>query len=419
MKAVVLAAGEGLRLRPLTLNKPKHLIPVGGKPLLEHLLLSLKAAGLDEALIVVHYFADQIKQYFGDGSKIGMKLEYTFQKEVLGTADATLLAKSYVKKEFLLVYGDLLITPNVVKVILQSHKKMKPSVSMAVVKVKHPERYGVVKLTDSYVTDIIEKPRSEMGSTQIANAGIYAFSTNIFEKITKTQLSPRGECELTDSLRLLIHDQQSILAVQIPPEEWHDVGRPWDLLEANQKALSQIKTKVVGQIEDGAHILGPVEVAEGTRVRSGAYIEGPVFIDEKSDIGPNCFIRPYTSIGKNVRVGNACEIKNSILMDKTRVGHLSYVGDSVIGEDCNLGAGTLIANYRLDGKTIKMSVKDEIVDSERSKLGAIIGDQVKTGINALLMPGVKIGPKSWIGPNVVVDEDVSSNEFLRLKQSLK
>ncbi|MCK4952369.1 NTP transferase domain-containing protein [Candidatus Bathyarchaeota archaeon] len=419
MKAVVLAAGEGIRLRPLTLNKPKHLLPVGGKPLLEHLLLSIKAAGLNEALIVVHYLADQIKQYFGDGSKIGMKLEYAFQKEVLGTADATILAKPYVKKDFLLVYGDLLITSNTVKLILQSHKKLKSSVSMAVVYVKHPERYGVVKLTDSYVTDIIEKPRSGTVSTHIANAGIYAFSTNIFEKITQTQMSPRGEREITDSLRLLIQDQQSISAVQIPREEWHDVGRPWDLLEANKKALSQIKSKVVGQIEDGAHIIGPVEVAEGTRVRSGAYIEGPVFIDEESDIGPNCFIRPYTSIGKEVRVGNACEIKNSILMDKTRVGHLSYVGDSVIGEDCNLGAGTITANYRLDGKTIKMSVKDEIVDSERSKLGVIIGDQVKTGINALLMPGVKIGSKSWIGPNVVVDEDVSSNDFLLLKQSLK
>jgi len=138
-----------------------------------------------------------------------------------------------------------------------------------------------------------------------------------------------------------------------------------------------------------------------------------------SDIGPNCFIRPYTSIGKGVRVGNACEIKNSILMDKTRIGHLSYVGDSVIGEDCNLGAGTITANYRFDGKTIKMNVKGKIFDSERTKLGIIIGDHVKTGINALFMPGVKIGSNSWIGPNVVINEDVPPQKFFFLKQKIE
>ena len=177
-----------------------------------------------------------------------------------------------------------------------------------------------------------------------------------------------------------------------------------------------MKHNVWGVVESGAHLIGPVTLAKTARIRAGAYIEGPVFIDEKSDIGPNCYIRPYTSVGKKVRIGNACEIKNSLIMDNTHVGHLSYVGDGIIGEDCNLGAGTAVANFRLDGKTVKMRVKDEVVDSERRKLGVVLGDEVKTGINSLLMPGVKIGHNSWIGPNLVVNRDVPSNTLLLMKQ---
>ena len=420
MKAVVLAAGEGVRLRPLTFTRPKHLISLGGKPLLEHLLASVRAAGINEALIVVHYMAERFKQYFGDGSKFGMKLEYVFQGGVRGTADAIGVAESYVKDEdFLLIYGDLLVTPDVVKHVLRSHEREKPAATMTVVPVTHPERYGITKLEGSHVAEIVEKPRLGEAPTNLANAGIYVFSTEIFEKIRETHPSPRGEWEITDSLSLLMQEKRPVVGVQISGEEWLDVGRPWDLFEASRRILSQMKTTINGVIEDGAHLIGSVVVAKRARVRSGAYIEGPAFIDEDSDIGPNCFIRPCTSIGKDVKIGNGCEVKNSIVMDHTQIRHLSYVGDSIIGEHCNFGAGTVVANYRLDGKTIKMTIKGEVVDSERTKLGVVLGDNVKTGINTLFMPGVKIGQNSWIGPNVVVHRDVPSNTVLILQQKVE
>jgi len=198
-----------------------------------------------------------------------------------------------------------------------------------------------------------------------------------------------------------------------------DIGRPWDLLEANRWALTRSEHRVLGSVETGVHIIGHVTVAETARIRSGAYIEGPALIDEESDVGPNCYIRAGTSIGRKVRVGNACEIKNSIIMDGTHVGHLSYVGDSILGENCNLGAGTVTANYRLDEGTVKMNIKDAVVDSGRTKLGAVLGDGVKAGINSLFMPGVKVGTGSWIGPNVVVNRDVPSGTVLLLKQELE
>jgi bifunctional UDP-N-acetylglucosamine pyrophosphorylase/glucosamine-1-phosphate N-acetyltransferase len=419
VKTVVLAAGKGIRLHPITLTRPKHLIPIGGKPLLEHLLLSLKTAGLDEALIIVNYLAEQIEHYFGDGSKIGMKLDYAFQPEISGTADATNLAEFYVKDDFLLIYGDLLITSDAIKQILRSHEKNRTFASMSLVPVKHPEHYGIVETTESLVTSIIEKPHPDETPTHLANAGIFIFSPDIFEKIKRTKSSLRGEYEITDTLRLLIEDKKSISAVHIKPEEWFDVGRPWNLLEANHRVLIKQKPEIKATIEEGVHLSGSINVAEGTRLRSGTYIEGPVFIGEGCDIGPNCYIRSHTSIGKDARIGNGCEIKNSIIMNNVSIGHLSYVGDSVIGENSNLGAGSIIANFRFDGNSIKMMIKGEVVDSNKEKLGTIMGDDVRTGINASIMPGVKIGPRSWIGPNIVVYKDVSPESFLFLKQKIE
>jgi bifunctional UDP-N-acetylglucosamine pyrophosphorylase/glucosamine-1-phosphate N-acetyltransferase len=419
MKAVILAAGEGVRLQPVTSTRPKHLIKVGGRPILEHCLNVLKSSGIDEALIVVHYMADQIRQHFGNGEKFGLRIEYVEQKTIAGTGNAVSAVEPYVKDAFLLVYGDLLFTTEAVKKVITLHQKEKPVATLAVVPVERPENYGIVELeNEMQIKRIIEKPKREETLSNLANAGIYVFSTEIFGKIRETSASIRGELEITDAISLLLNEK-TILASKLSLDDWMDIGRPWDLLEANRWVLARMKHKVGGLIEEGAHLVGPVTVAESARVRSGSYIEGPTFIDEDSDIGPNCYIRPCTSIGKKVRVGNACEIKNSIIMDNAHVGHLSYVGDSILGEHCNLGAGTVTANYRLDAGTIKMMVRDKIVDSDRTKLGAILGDNVKAGINALFMPGVKVGVNSWVGPNLIVERDLPSNTIALLKQSVE
>jgi bifunctional UDP-N-acetylglucosamine pyrophosphorylase/glucosamine-1-phosphate N-acetyltransferase len=420
MKAVILAAGEGARLQPITLTRPKHLIKIGGKPILEHCLNAVKNSGIDEVLIVTHFMADMIRQHFGDGKKFGLKIEYVEQKAVLGTGNATGIVEAYIEGDFLLVYGDLLFAAEAVKSVISLHQKEEPAATMAVVPVEKAENYGVVELeNEKLVRRIVEKPSREEAPSNLANAGIYVFSTEIFGKIKETSASVRGEWEITDAISLLLKDGKTVLAAKISRDDWIDVGMPWDLLEANRWTLMRKHHKICGLVENGAHLIGPVTVAETACVRSGAYIEGPAFVDEGSDVGPNCYIRPCTSIGKEVRIGNACEIKNSIVMDKVHIGHLSYVGDSVIGEGCNLGAGTMVANYRFDAGTIKMVVKDEVVDSGRRKLGVVLGDNVKTGINALLMPGVKVGSNSWIGPGVVVYRDVQANSVVLLKQNVE
>jgi bifunctional UDP-N-acetylglucosamine pyrophosphorylase/glucosamine-1-phosphate N-acetyltransferase len=323
-----------------------------------------------------------------------------------------------VDEEFVLVYGDLLFGLDAVKNVLQSYKQGKTSAVMGVVKVDKPESYGIIELDqEKKVKRIVEKPAAGMAPSNLANAGVYVFSREVFDKIKQTKASIRGEWELTDAVTLLAKEGKTVLAAEIPKHDWFDVGRPWDLLDANNWALKRMELKVLGTIEQGAHLIGPVSVAETARIRSGAYIEGPAFIDEDCDVGPNCFIRSGTSLGRRVRVGNACEIKNSIIMDHTHVGHLSYVGDSILGEHCNLGAGTIMANYRFDAGAIKMMVKDQIIDTGRRKLGAVLGDNVKTGIKSLFMPGVKVGVNSWVGPNLMIERDLPANSMAFLKQN--
>lgn len=144
-------------------------------------------------------------------------------------------------------------------------------------------------------------------------------------------------------------------------------------------------------------IKGAVAIGEGTIVRSGSYLVGPLVIGRDCVIGPSCYIRPATAIGDNCHIGAAVELKNSIVMKGAKIPHHNYVGDSIIGEDCNLGSGTKIANLRLDGKSIVVAG----VDTKRRKLGAILGDSVETGINASIDVGTLIGNNTFIGPGAI------------------
>jgi len=227
MKAVLLAAGEGVRLKPITATRPKHLIKVGGKPILEHCLDALKECGVSETVIVTHYMGDAIRQYFGDGEKLGLKIEYVEQAEMLGTGNAVSSVEPYVDGDFVLVYGDLLFAPEAMETVLNSFEAEKPAAVMAVVPVEKPESYGIVELEDGKaVKRIIEKPASGEAPSNLANAGLYAFSKEIFDKIKQTKASVRGEWELTDALSLLIEDKKTVLAAEISKADWIDIGRP-------------------------------------------------------------------------------------------------------------------------------------------------------------------------------------------------
>jgi bifunctional UDP-N-acetylglucosamine pyrophosphorylase/glucosamine-1-phosphate N-acetyltransferase len=404
MKAYILAAGEGTRMRPLTANIPKPLLPVAGKPFLLHTLESLKENKITDITILIGWRGRRVREFLGDGSDLGLNIDYEEQERRLGTAHAIGLAKEHVEGPFLSINGDVVLTHNSVKGFISSWKEKKGTM-MALAKVTDPKGLGVIEVEDDVVKGIEEKPKRP--KSNLINAGMYTFDEGIFELIEKTPKSKRGEFEITDTLLMLMEKEN--VHGHILSEEWIDVGRPWDLLKANEILLKNIHSETNGKVQKNVVIESGVQIGEGTTVKNGAYVIGPTIIGKNCEIGPNCLIRSSTYIGDGCKVGSASEVKNSIIMDGSNVPHHNYVGDSVIGERCNLGSGTKIANLRLDEKNIKVSFKGQELDTGLRKLGAILGDDVKTGINASIDVGTIIGENVFIGPGAVVKGVIAPN----------
>ncbi|OLS19540.1 MAG: Bifunctional protein GlmU [Candidatus Heimdallarchaeota archaeon LC_3] len=181
---------------------------------------------------------------------------------------------------------------------------------------------------------------------------------------------------------------------------------PWHFINANELLMPKMSSLTAGEVEQGVTINGNLVVESGARILSGVYINGPVYISKGAVIGPNCFLRGNTYIGEHVKIGQSVEIKNSIILKDTHIGHLSYIGDSIIGPKNNFGAGSKTANLAFHNKTIKMSILNKQIDSKRRKLGIITGMNVKTGINSSLMPGIKLYDKSIVGAHVLVQNDL-------------
>jgi len=396
LKAFILAAGEGTRMRPLTANIAKPLLPVAGRPFLEHSLLALREHGIQEMTLLVGWQGNRVRSYFGNGESLFLRLHYEEQERREGTAQAVSFAKPTMEGPFFCVNGDVVVRPSTIGGMLKVHREQGGSV-VALARVEDPTPYGVAEIEGTHLVHIEEKPAK--AATNLVNAGIYLFEDSIFREIEKTPRSPRGEYELTEAInRLAKVEKVSTFLIE---DGWLDVSHPWDLLEANEILMKDLVARQEGEVEEGVRIKGPVLVRKGAVIRSGAYLEGPLYIGEGSEIGPNCYLRPSSFVGRGCKVGAATEVKNSILMDGAHAPHHNYVGDSILGERVNLGSGTKIANLRLDEANVRVELKGRLTDTKRRKFGAIIGDDTKVGINASIDVGTIIGENSKLGPGVI------------------
>ncbi|MHA2327035.1 MAG: bifunctional sugar-1-phosphate nucleotidylyltransferase/acetyltransferase, partial [Candidatus Hodarchaeales archaeon] len=335
-------------------------------------------------------------------------INWVVQQEQLGTGHAVKICEQKINSEyFLMIYGDIFTSPDIIKNIINI-KKMKVNSEgiIAAKRVNNPTDYGCLEIKNDYLVKIHEK--HPQPPSQFINAGIMILPSLIFDRLTQTSESRRGEIELTDGINQLINNK-ILFSLYYIDDYWIDIGYPWNLLTANELGMKQIDFIEQRSSQPSVTIEGPIKLADTAVLRPGSFIQGPVIIDNDAVVGPNCFIRSGSYLGKNVRIGNAVEVKNSIILDNTRIGHLSYIGDSIIGTECNFGAGTKVANLKLTNTEIKMTVKGEQKSTGRSKLGVIMGDKVKTGINVSLMPGIIIGENSMIGAHTLVTEDIPPN----------
>jgi UDP-N-acetylglucosamine diphosphorylase / glucose-1-phosphate thymidylyltransferase / UDP-N-acetylgalactosamine diphosphorylase / glucosamine-1-phosphate N-acetyltransferase / galactosamine-1-phosphate N-acetyltransferase len=412
LEAVVLAAGKGERLWPLTETRPKPLLPIGNRPILERSLEALVHSGIQKIILIVNYKSGMIQEWFGNGSRIGCEIEYVKQKSPSGTADAVGSARGSLsgQERFLVMYGDDYFDRETVKSFVADAEK-NSGCTIGTSMVENASPFGKIETKDGLVTAIREKVAK--AGPGLVNSGLYVMNQMIFSTVKETARSKRGEFELTDSLSMLLKRGEPVHSDQLKNSGWLGISYPWDLLEANQRVLEQEKVSLDGTIEEGVQLKGSVVLEEETIVKSGSRIEGPVHIGKRCIIGPNAYLRAHTCLGNDVKVGAACEVKNSIVLAGTKIPHLSYIGDSVIGEECSLGAGTITANLRFDEAVIKSRVNTAMVDSGRKKLGAILGDHVRTGINVSIFPGVKIGQGAWLGPSASIEKDVVSGARIK------
>ncbi len=392
----MLCAGKSERMMPLTATTPKPMLKIANRPILEYNLEVLKGF-VDEIILIVGYKKELIINAFGDSFK-GIKLTYVEQKEQKGTGHALLQVKDLVRGKFIVLNGDCIYSEKDIEACVVHN------FAILGAEVKNPEFYGVLEREHGLLKGIAEKPADP--ASNIINAGLYIFDEAIFEALEATNSSVRGEIELTDAVVRLAKTHE--IKCVTSSDYWLTLTFSWDLLDANEFFLKKLtKSSILGLVEKNATLTGPVHIGKNTLVKNGSYIEGPVVIGDDCVIGPNCYIRPYTAIGNKCKVANnAVEIKNCIIGENTKISHLSYVADSVIGNNVNFGAGTIVANLRHDNKHVFSMIRGKMVDSGRRKLGTIVGDGVHTGIHTSIYPGRKLFVDVNTRPGQIVDKDI-------------
>jgi len=390
MKAVILAAGEGKRLRPFTETMPKVMLPVGNKPILEYVFDSVKKSGITEILVVVGYKKEVIMDYFKDYK--GVEINYVTQDKQLGTAHALLQAKKHIKSSFIVLAGDNIIDQKSISKLIND----KSEYSLLIKEHPHPSKYGVVFIEKGNLKNIVEKPKEEMG--KYISTGIYKLPKSIFSKIE--QLSSQGSHALSTIVQSILDDKKTINT--IITESWMDIVYPWDLIRVNELMINNAAFSISGTIEKGVMLKGDVSVGNDTTIYSGCYIVGPVIIGEGCEIGPNACIFPATTIGNNSVVHPFSQIRNSVIMNDTHIGSNSFVKNSIVGR------GSIIENNfsSMDGKsTIEIEKEFKKLDN----IGVMIGEDCNIGSHVVVEPGKIIGRKCQVRSMKRIIENIPSN----------
>ncbi|MBI1730801.1 glucose-1-phosphate thymidylyltransferase [Candidatus Acetothermia bacterium] len=334
MKAVVLCAGEGTRLRPLTHTSAKHLIPVANRPVIAYTIEAIRESGINEIGVVVSpNVEEEFKLALGDGSKWDVQISYILQESPKGLAHAVSCAKEFVKNEPFLVYlGDNLLENGVTEIV-KEFQRSKTGASLLLTEVKDPSSFGVASLAKDRIVKLVEKPKHP--PSNLAVVGVYLFSPTIFEAIAQIKPSWRGELEITDAIQWLI-DQGIEVRPHLVKGWWKDVGRPEDMIDANRLILEKLELQIFSEIGQDSKIVGRVSIAEGVQIRASE-LRGPLLIGPGAVI-ENSFIGPFTSIGQGVRIVSS-EIEYSIVMSGASIEGAGRVDHSLIGRNVRIFRG--------------------------------------------------------------------------------
>lgn len=391
--AVVLAAGEGTRLRPLTRNRPKPMLPAANRPILEHVLDALVDAGVEELVLVVGYRRQRVQEYFGADYR-NIPIEYVKQAKQLGSGHALLQARDAVSGPLLVVNGDHLIEADAVSRVASAFEEGDANAAMAVIERDDATKYGAVTLEDRDVVEIIEKPQTD--EYRLINAGIYAFEASIFDAIEDTPRSA-GELALTDTIARLI-DRDRVRGVHVRGL-WVDATYPWDLLEVTEKVLAG--GRIPEQETDSL-----VWVADDAKIHDSAVLRPPVVVSADCEVGPGAVVGPTVALGQNTTVGANATVGRAVVDADCRLGHGSTLVDAVIGQDVTVGVDTTIPSGPSD-------VRVEHRVFENRDLGAVLADRVTADGAVTFEPGTLVGPGARLRTGVTVSGNVPEDAEVR------
>jgi glucose-1-phosphate thymidylyltransferase len=337
MKGVVLSGGFGTRLRPLTHTGPKQLIPIANKPMLFYAIEDLRDAGVRDIAVILGTIApEKVREAVGDGSSLGVRVEYIVQGEPKGIAHAVKRARKFVGDEPFVVYlGDNILKGGI-KEFVRKFKNSKNDATILLCRHKTPERFGVAEVKNGKIVRLVEKPKQP--KSNLVMIGIYFFRKAIFDAIEQLKPSWRGEYEITEAVDCLVKNGYKV-GYDIVKGWWKDTGKPEDIIEANHLVLEELNSKNEGEVEEGANIRGRVSIGEGTVVRKGCFIKGPVIIGKKCEVDSGTYIGPYTSVGDEC-VLRGVEIESSIVMNGSRIECKGRIVDSLIGANNRIVSGS-------------------------------------------------------------------------------
>jgi glucose-1-phosphate thymidylyltransferase len=336
MRALILAGGEGSRLRPLTHTNAKQLIPVAGAPILFYALEAIRDAGITDVGIVIGQTGDEIRAAVADGSAWGLSVSYIQQEQPLGLAHAVITARDFVAGQpFLMYLGDNVLLEGLGRFV-DEFERTRPDAQIFLARVPEPERFGVAVLEGDRVVRLVEKPTSFV--SDLALVGVYLFDDSILEAADTLEPSWRGEYEITEAIQWLIDHGKTVRAEMVSAW-WKDTGRPSDLLEANRVLLSVVSTSVDGEVDERSTLVGSVRLARGAKViRSelrGPLAIGPDSVIEDSVVGPN------VSVERDVRILRSA-VEDSIVMEGCQIVDVHGLVASILGRNVEVlhsGAG--------------------------------------------------------------------------------
>lgn len=388
-QAVILAAGEGQRLRPFTALKPKVMIPLANKPILQYVVEAVAAAGIREIVMVVGYRKEQVWDHFGDGRDYGAQIQYVVQQQQLGTAHALKQAIPKAQARFLVLCGDNIVSQEAIDDLLRAAGN-----AILVKERENPSNYGIVRLQDGSVATIVEKPQQSL--SHLVSTGVYALSREVFPFIQE-------EPELPTALCAMIAAGRKIVACKTEGD-WLDIVYPWDILKLNDAALAKMPAAMQGALEPGVTVKGQVAIGTGSVIRAGSYLVGPLVIGRNCEVGPNVCVLPSTSIGNNVCIFPFTYVQNSVIGDGVEIGPSSTIRDSIIDRCSRFGSHFTARSAGADVKA-----EDRI---HRVQIGAMVGEHCTIEDDVNIAPGVILGNYCKVGSLKLVRDSVPDHTLV-------